>query len=72
MTNTVKLKELIDKSGLKLEYIASQIGITRFSLAKKIKNETEFKASEVQKMCEILCITDNEVRQLVFFAHNVD
>lgn len=72
MTNTTELRRLIKESGLKLEYIAEQLGITRFSLAKKIENVTEFKTSEVQKMCDVLRITDPQTKEAIFFASEVD
>lgn len=71
MTDTVKLRELISKSGLKLGYIANQLGISRFALSNKIQNRTEFRVSEIVKMCEILCI-DYDSREQIFFAHKVD
>lgn len=72
MTNTEELRRIIKNSGLKLEYIAEQLGITRFSLSKKIENVTEFKTSEVQKMCEVLQITDPKAKEAIFFASVVD
>ena len=71
MTDTVKLRELISKSGLKLGYIANQLGISRFALSNKIQNRTEFRVSEIVTMCEILCI-DYDSREQIFFAHKVD
>ncbi len=71
MTDTVKLRELISKSGLKLGYIANQLGISRFALSNKIQNRTEFRVSEIVKMCELLCI-DYDSREQIFFAHKVD
>ncbi len=49
MTDTKRLLRIIDNSGLKRVYIAEKLGIDRFSLYKKIRNETEFKASEDKK-----------------------
>lgn len=72
MTDTEKLREAINKSGLKLEFIANALGITRFTLAKKIENVTEFKTSEVQKMCEVLQIADAKTKEAIFFARQVD
>ena len=71
MTDTVKLRELISKSGLKLGYIANQLGISRFALSNKIQNRTEFRVSEIVKICELLCI-DYDSREQIFFAHKVD
>ena len=72
MTDTERLRKIIGDSGLKLEYIAKQLDITRFSLQKKLENVTEFKASEIQKMCEVLNIMDSELKEQIFFAQKVD
>lgn len=72
MTDTELLMEYIKNSGLKLIYIAECLGLSRFGLAKKINNETEFKASEIEKMCEILHIDSMEERKKIFFAKEVD
>ena len=72
MTDTEALREIIKNSGLKFEYIAKCLEITRFSLTKKIENVTEFKASEVQKMCDVLQIGDPKVKEAIFFAQTVD
>lgn len=72
MTDTNELRKRIKDSGLKLEYIAAQLGISRFTLSKKIENETEFKTSEVQKMCEVLNIVEPSDKEAIFFAQKVD
>ena len=72
MTDTELLMEYVKKSGLKLLYIAECLGLSRYGLAKKINNETEFKASEIEKMCEILHIDSMEERKKIFFAKEVD
>lgn len=66
MTDTEKLLEIIDSSGLKYKYIAEKLGISYFSLNKKIKNITEFKASEVTKLCRLLNITSLEEKEDIF------
>jgi len=67
MTNTGLLKVKVEKSGLKYEYLAIKTGITRFSLANKINNKNEFKASEISKLCTELNIETLEERDLIFF-----
>lgn len=71
MTNTKVLRDKIDDSGYKLRYIAKQLGITYQGFLKKINNETEFKASEIQILFELLHMTEAE-REAIFFAQNVD
>lgn len=58
---------MIDKSGYKLRFIASKLGITYQGFLRKINNETEFKASEIQGLKELLNLTDKE-RDEIFFA----
>ncbi len=71
MTNTKLLRSYIGKSGYKLVFIAKQLDITYAGLLKKINNETEFKASEIQILCDLLNIS-LEDREKIFFAQNVD
>lgn len=68
MTNTERLKELITKSGIKLETIMNAAGIKSYAtLRGKINNETEFTASEICAITELLHITP-EQRDEIFFA----
>lgn len=69
MTNTALLEKFIDESGLKKSYIAKAIGITAYSLAKKIRNENEFKASEINGLCNLLKIDSAEDKERIFFAN---
>ena len=72
MTNTALLESIIADRGLKKNYIAKMIGVTPETLIRKIKNASEFKASEIDKMCQILAITAPEMREAVFFDPKVD
>lgn len=67
VTNTNLLLEYINKSGLKKVHIAKHLGITSYSLSKKINNKSEFKGSEMEKMSEILGLNNRE-RDSIFFA----
>lgn len=71
MTNSAMLRKLIEKSGYKLRYIAERIGITYQGFLKKLNNESEFKASEIQILYELLSMTEVE-REAIFFANIVD
>lgn len=66
MTNATKLQNKITQSGLKLSFIAEQLGITRFSLSKKLEGITEFKTSEIKKICLVLHITSEEIPSIFF------
>lgn len=72
MTNAKRLREIVEKSGLKYKFIAEKMGLSRFGLMKKIDNENEFKASEIERLCEILGINSLEDREDIFFAKEVE
>ena len=67
MTNTELLREKINQSGYKLQFIAEKIGITYQGLVKKINNRSEFRASEIQVLYVLLSLTEDE-RVSIFFA----
>lgn len=67
MTNTSLLKDYIEKSGYKRSFIAAKLGITAYSLAMKVNNESEFKASEMTAISDLLKI-DAKTRDAIFFA----
>ena len=69
MTNTKLLEDVIANSGYKKSYIAKSIGITRYSLMKKIRNENEFKASEINGLCNLLNINSADDKVRIFFAN---
>lgn len=70
MTNTVLLEEYISNSGYKRSYIAKAIGLkSAYGLAKKIRNENEFKATEINALCELLNINSLEEKDRIFFAN---
>lgn len=71
MTNVNMLRERINASGLKLSYIAEQLGIKYNTLMSKLSNQREFKITEILTLCKILEI-DNEAREEIFFANYVD
>ena len=68
MTNTEMLKDVIDKSGLKVSFIADYVGISRQSLWNKINNLSPFNQYEIDKMCDILKITNLKQKEAIFFA----
>lgn len=70
MTNTEALGKYIEKSGFKLYYIAERLKITRESLTRKINNKSEFKASEILALSDLLGIESAEEQRRVFFMPN--
>ena len=68
MTNTEKLKELISISGIKLDAILHVTGIKSYAtLRGRVNNETEFTASEIAAITELLRLSPDE-RDEIFFA----
>lgn len=68
MTNTEKLNDRIRASGLKKNYIALVLNIAESTLARKINNAQDFRASEINKLCELLGIETLEEKEAIFFA----
>lgn len=71
MTNSSELISVIEESGITVTAIARKLGITREGFYKKLNNKTEFKASEVKAMQNILHLS-NKKRDEIFFASKVD
>lgn len=69
MTNTKELEIAITRAGMTKREIAKRLGLSEMGLYKKINNITEFKASEIKALVEMLKIKDIEV---IFFAKNVE
>jgi hypothetical protein len=68
MTNTALLKDAIEKSGLKIGFIADSMGISRQLLWKKVNNQTPFNQYEIDRLCEVLKITGLRAKDAIFFA----
>ena len=66
MTDSEKLQKKIKEQGITFSYLAMKIGITREALYKKIRNETEFKASEIVTITRLLDLNDYERNQIFF------
>lgn len=71
MTDTKLLREKLEESGYKLRFIAEKIGITYQAFLNKINNDSEFRASEIQALHNLLHLTEEE-RVSIFFADKVD
>lgn len=70
MTNTLKLKGRIIEEGFNLTTFADAIDMTPPSLRAKINGRSEFKASEIKKVCDILAIPMADIPSY-FFTDNV-
>lgn len=71
MTDALELDYAIRKAGFNRPRVARVLGISMMALFNKIHNRTEFKASEIATLKQVLNLS-NEQRDKIFFAHNVD
>lgn len=65
MTDFERLRKIIKDSGFKLDFVASEIGLTASGLYEKFQRGNEFKPSQIVKLCELLRI-DEETRKEIF------
>lgn len=72
MTNSKALRDLIAKKGLKLKYVAEEIGLSQYGFQLKLDNKKEFKTSEVSALCELLHIESLYEKERIFFAKEDD
>lgn len=72
MTDTGKLQDYINKSGLKQAFIAEQLGLSSYGFARKRDNQSEFTQSEIETLCKLLHIDSLKERFAIFFAKKVD
>ncbi|MCL2248645.1 MAG: toxin-antitoxin system, antitoxin component, Xre family protein [Oscillospiraceae bacterium] len=68
MTDTKALRETIESSGMKYKHIAASVGLTPYGLQKKIDNDSEFKGSEIAKLCQLLGLSIYD-KERIFFSH---
>ncbi len=67
MTNTFELEKAIRVKGLTKKAVAASLGLTEQGFLLKLNNRNEFKASEIQFLCDMLdCPKD------IFFATRVN
>lgn len=67
MTDTKALRERISALGLKYKIIAQKLGISAYTLQRKIDNDVEFKVSEVDALASLLGLSLRE-KDEIFFA----
>lgn len=69
--NLSYLNGKIDEIQIPITAIAEKMGVSRQTLYLKMNGQREFKASEIEKLCDILRLNETE-RSLIFFADTVD
>lgn len=68
MTDVKQLEKIIQQKGLKKGFVAEKIGVSRSTFYAQLKGETEFKASHIRSLCDVLDIKDDETIRAIFFA----
>lgn len=68
MTDTERVEKIIKERGLKKKFVARELGLTPYGFALKLRNESEFKASEITKLCAVLGIDSAEEMEQIFFV----
>jgi hypothetical protein len=71
MTDTNLLNIAIERSGFKKGYIQKRLGLSATAFWNKVNNISEFKASEIELLTQILNLSARE-RNDIFFASKVD
>ena len=67
MTDTLQLEFAIRKAGFTKREVAKRLGMTEMALQNKITNNTEFKASEIAALYDLLNLQSLEEQQKIFF-----
>ena len=68
MVNTCALKSKIVENNLTIQSLAPKLGITPYTLGKKISNKSDMGLNEVLKIKEILKIKDEEINKYFFIS----
>lgn len=67
MINSKLLESRIKDSGIKKKVLADKMGINQKTLYSKIVGATEFKVSEIEVICRLLALSNND-RDKIFFS----
>lgn len=71
MTNTELLKTKIKEKGLKKGFIAKNLNLSYKWLKKRMDGEKDFLVNEMQILCKLLDLNDEE-KKAIFFVENVE
>ena len=66
MANKELLRAAIDHSGLKIGYIADQMGISRPTLYKRLENPETLTGREAKILSKLLRLSENDRSRILF------
>ena len=66
MTDTIEFEIALKRAGLTKKKVAQSLGISEMGLYQKVNNITEFKASEISKLYELLNLSNLAEQQKIF------
>lgn len=72
MVNSAALRDKIEESGLRKNFIAEQLGLSPYGFQLKTEGKNDFKTAEVMKLCDLLRITSLREKERIFFAQKGD
>lgn len=61
-----ELLAAVTRTGLTLQDVSDEIGISRQSMTNKVTGKSEFKASEIKAIAELLNLTGEQVNDIFF------
>ena len=70
MTNTDLLEQKISASGKTRKFLAKKCGLSYAGFRNCVTNKAEFKAGQIETLCDELNISSLEEKQAIFFARN--
>lgn len=70
MTDTIELEVALKRANVSRKQASCALGISVTAFFQKLHNQTEFKASEINKLAEMLSLSPGR-RDAIFFKHDV-
>ena len=64
--NNDLLERMIEGKGLKKQFIAESLGISRETLYNKLTGKTEFTAAEIRRLAKILSLSQKDIQRIFF------
>lgn len=68
MLDVKKLKGRMAECGITQSVLAKTIGISSNTMTNKMSGKRDFNLGEIDRICDALCIVDNELKAQIFLA----